>query len=127
MKTDITNRQDIEMLVTTFYSKVKADAVIGFIFNDVVKVNWDKHLPVMFNFWENVLFYTGGYNGNPMEVHQHLNKAVPLTRAHFTQWTKLFTETVDELFEGVNATMAKQRALNIATVMQLKVLDAASL
>lgn len=115
------------MLVTTFYSKVKADAVIGFIFNDVVKVNWDKHLPVMFNFWENVLFYTGGYNGNPMEVHQHLNKAVPLTRAHFTQWTKLFTETVDELFEGVNATMAKQRALNIATVMQLKVLDAASL
>ncbi len=60
MKKDIENRKDIELLVRSFYDKVKADDTIGYIFNDIAKVNWEKHLPVMFDFWENVLFYTGG-------------------------------------------------------------------
>lgn len=127
MKPDILNRADIEKLVIAFYDKVKADDVIGFIFNNVAKVNWHKHLPVMFNFWENVLFYAGSYSGNPTEVHQHLHKMFPLNKAHFAQWNKLFVQTVDELFEGTNANMAKQRAVSISTVMQMKVLDASAL
>ncbi len=127
MKSDINNRNDIELLVTQFYEKVKADVTIGFIFNDVAKTNWEKHLPVMFNFWENVLFYTGGYNGNPMEIHQHLHKKIPLTQSHFTQWKNLFIETVDELFDGNNAALAKQRAISIATVMQVKLMNAGDL
>jgi hemoglobin len=66
MKKDIENRNDVELLIITFYEKVKADESIGYIFNDIAKVNWPKHLPVMFAFWENVLFNTGAYNGNPM-------------------------------------------------------------
>jgi hemoglobin len=124
MKKDIENRKDIELLITTFYDKVKADDTIGYIFNDIAKVNWEKHLPIMFDFWENVLFYTGGYNGNPMIIHQHLHRVVPLTKEHFKQWEKLFTETVDELFEGTNAIVARQRALSISTVMQLKIMTA---
>lgn len=122
MKKDIEHRKDIELLITTFYDKVKADDTIGYIFNDIAKVNWEKHLPIMFDFWENVLFYTGAYNGNPMIIHQHLNRVVPLTRPHFKQWEKIFTETVDELFEGTNAILAKQRALSISTVMQMKIM-----
>jgi hemoglobin len=121
MKKDIEYRNDIELLVRSFYEKVKADEVIGYIFNDIVKVHWEKHLPVMFDFWENVLFFTGGYNGNPMEIHQHLNRVAPLSTAHFKRWEKLFTETVDELFEGEKAVLAKQRALSISTVMQVKI------
>lgn len=123
MKKDLENRKDIELLITTFYDKVKADATIGYIFNDIAKVNWEKHLPIMFDFWENVLFFTGGYNGNPMIIHQHLNRVVPLTQQHFKQWEKLFTETVDELFDGINAILAKQRALSISTVMQVKIIS----
>ena len=46
MKKDIENRGDIILLINTFYEKVKRDEVIGYIFNDVAKVNWEKHLPV---------------------------------------------------------------------------------
>jgi len=122
MKKDIENRTDIEQLVRSFYDKVKTDDTIGYIFNDIAKVNWEKHFPVMFDFWENVLFYTGSYVGNPLLIHQHINRVVPLKAAHFSRWNKLFTQTVDELFEGTNAMLAKQRALSISTVMQIKIL-----
>ena len=120
MSHDIENRKDIEHIINSFYSKVKNDKVIGFIFNDVAKVNWEKHLPVMYDFWENIVFSTGGYTGNPMIVHLHLNKLVPLTKEHFKQWLALFMQTVDELFEGDNATLIKERAFSIATIMQSK-------
>ena len=123
MKREIADRADIQLLVDTFYDKVKADDVIGFIFNDIARVNWEKHLPVMYNFWENVLFYTGSYQGNPLLIHQHLHRVVPLTREHFDRWYALFSETVDALFEGETALLAKQRALSIATVMQINLIE----
>ncbi|MGG9960029.1 group III truncated hemoglobin [Ferruginibacter sp. SUN106] len=122
MKKDIESKTDIELLVNAFYEKVKADETIGYIFTDVVKVNWEKHLPVMYNFWENSLFYTGTYEGNPMEMHKHLHHAISLSAEHFKQWVLLFANTVDELFEGKTANLAKQRAISIATVMQIKIL-----
>jgi len=122
MKKDIEGRKDIELLLKSFYEKVKTDKMIGFIFNDIVKVNWERHLPVMYDFWENTLFYTGTYNGNPMEIHRHLNRLIPLTSEYFNQWTFLFTSTVDELFAGEKAALAKQRAVSISTVMQVKIL-----
>ena len=122
MKKDIESREDIEQLVNSFYERIKEDDAIGYIFNDIVKVNWEKHLPVMYNFWENSLFYTGSYEGNPMELHKHLHKVTRLTKEHFKQWTLLFINTVDKLFEGKTANLAKQRAISIATVMQVKIL-----
>ena len=77
----------------------------------------------MFNFWENVLFYTGNYEGNPMNIHQHLNRVVPLSKQHFERWVLLFNETVDELFEGNKAFFVKQRAISIAVVMQVKIME----
>ena len=121
MKKDIETRKDIEWLVNEFYRKVKADEVIGYIFNDIVKVNWEKHLPVMYDFWENTLFYTGSYEGNPMKMHQELHKLAHLTKEHFKQWEQLFNQTVDEYFQGANATLIRQRANSISTVMQIKI------
>ena len=126
MKKDITSRKDIELLVNEFYTKVKQDRAIGFIFSDIAEVNWEKHLPVMYDFFENMLFYTGTYTGNPMELHKHVNRLFPLTTAHFDQWNHLFSSTVDELFEGTTASLVKQRAKSISTVMQIKILNEAS-
>jgi len=123
MKKDIENKKDIALLVDEFYNKVKEDGIIGYIFTDVAMVNWEKHLPVMYNFWENTLFYTGTYEGNPMELHKHLHRLMPLTLEHFKQWNYLFIKTVDELFEGPNANLAKQRAISISAVMQIKILN----
>ena len=78
MKTDIRNRKDIEILVNTFYDRVKTDDVIGYLFNDVAKVNWERHLPKMYDFWENILFYSGNYSGSPMVVHKELHQKSPM-------------------------------------------------
>jgi hemoglobin len=120
MKQDIENRKDIERLVLSFYEKIKSDSLLGPIFNDVAKIDWPAHLPVMFDFWDNTLFFTGGYGGNPMTAHIKLHSMFPLTAQHFAQWTALFTGTVDELFKGDKATLAKQRAISIATVIRIK-------
>lgn len=121
MKKDIKTTKDIQLLVNTFYEKVRADNTIGYMFNDIVKVNWERHLPVMYNFWENALFYTGTYEGSPMELYKYLPHLAPLTVAHFKQWTLLFDNTVDELFYGTKSELAKQRAQSIATIMQIKI------
>ena len=124
MKQEITSSADIEQLVNAFYQKAKHDDLIGHFFSEVVKVNWEKHLPVMYKFWENVLFYTGGYEGNPIDLHKHIHAISPLSAMHFHRWYELFSCTVDELFVGDKATLAKQRALSISTIMQIKILPA---
>lgn len=118
MKQDISNRNDIELLVNTFYKKVKTDKVIGLFFTDIISVNWEKHLPIMYKFWDNIIFFTGEYEGNPTLLHHHLSSMKSIEKKHFQRWNKLFSETVDELFEGENATTIKTRTLNISDIMQ---------
>jgi hemoglobin len=124
MKSDIVSRKEIIILVDMFYAKIKVDFTLGFIFNEVANVNWDKHLPIMYNFWENTLFYTGSYSGNPVNLHTHLHHLTPLNNTHFDQWNKLFVETVDENFEGLNADLIKQRAISISLVLAQKIAQA---
>jgi hemoglobin len=121
MKKDIETKEDIKLMIDRFYQTVLADETLAYIFTGIAKVNWQKHLPVMYSFWENTLFYTGTYQGNPMELHKHLHQLTPLTATHFKQWLLHFNTTVDELFAGKNAELIKQRALSIATVMQIKI------
>jgi len=119
---DITHRKDIELLVNSFYDKVKMDTEIGPIFTDIAKVNWNKHLPIMYDFWENIIFQTGNYTGNPMTAHFHIHEKNAFTKAHFTRWLALFQETLNDQFEGQNTELARQRALSIATVMEIKLI-----
>ena len=123
MKHDIQTKEDIKLLVDTFYDKVKKDAVIGYLFNEVAKVNWEHHLPRMYEFWENVLFQTGSFTGNPMIAHTQLHQKSPLSPEHFGRWQQLFLETINELFEGEYAELARQRAVSIATMMRIKILN----
>jgi hypothetical protein len=62
MKPDITHRSDIKRLIDTFYEKVKADSVIGYIFNDIAHVDWPKHLPVS-NHGGGAIFRPGSRRG----------------------------------------------------------------
>ena len=123
MKRDIKTRGDIELLVTTFYDEIRFDPVIGHIFTRVIGANPEKYLHLMTNFWENTLFYTGSYVGNPIEAHRRLNKMFHLRDEHFRRWVKLFTATIDKLFEGQKALLAKQRASAISTIIKTKILQ----
>lgn len=118
---DIQSRQDIEKLVDAFYQKVRADDALGPIFNDIMQVDWKRHLPKMYDFWETTLFHRSRYKGNPVTVHQKVNRQSPLGKEQFDAWIRLFNETVDEHFSGEMARHAKVRALSIASVLQIKV------
>lgn len=121
MKPDILTRNDIEELVHVFYERVKTDDTIGFFFTEVVPVNWEEHSLQMCAFWENILFFTGDYEGDPLTTHRSISQKHPTTAVHFKRWMDIFTQTVDELFEGENATKMKSHAKGIAAVMQEKI------
>ncbi|HMP31292.1 MAG TPA: group III truncated hemoglobin [Saprospiraceae bacterium] len=121
MMRDIEEKKDIILLIDRFYDKVKEDQVIGYFFNDVAKVNWETHLPKMYEFWSKVVFSTGDYNGNPMSVHQAVHHQSTMTEDHFKHWVNLFHDTVDELFTGENAQLIKSRSATIAAIMVSKV------
>ena len=123
MKPDITNRADIEKFIGSFYENVKQDKTIGYIFTEVVEMNWEKHIPVIVDFWETILFDNPVYKKNAMEVHYALNKKTPLQKEHFTSWLQLFNAAVDNLFEGKIAELAKTRAKSIAGIMLFKMED----
>jgi hemoglobin len=118
---DIANRNDIENLVNTFYQKVRQDEVIGHFFTTVIALSWEKHLPIMYSFWDTILFGTQSYKGNPMSKHLDLHRLAPIEAKHFEQWLLLWKETVRENFEGAKAMEAIERATAIAGMIQYKV------
>ena len=58
----------IERLVRGFYARVRADAVLGPIFEARIK-DWEPHLARMCAFWSSVALMTGRYHGTPMVKH----------------------------------------------------------
>lgn len=123
MKKDIRDRTDIELFVNTFYAELMKDKKLAYIFTDLAHVNFSYHLPVMYNFWENIILCTGSYEGNPMSLHKHLHKIGPLTAVHFRHWDKIFIRTIDNLFSGPRAAHAKQRGLTISAILRANVLE----
>ncbi len=124
MKKEIESAEDVQQMVTSFYDKVLKDEMLSPFFVHAIQHNWQHHLEIMNDFWNNVLFFTGGYTGNPLQTHKKMHEATPIKPAHFKQWLFLFIKTVDELFVGDKAALAKQRAQSIATVMQIKIIEA---
>jgi len=119
---DIATRTDLEGLVNTFYDCVRADEILGPIFDDVAHTDWDRHLPKMYDFWETVVFGASGFRGNPLAVHRELARRVPLGGREFERWLSLFHQSVDTLFSGPRAEETKVRASRIAGVMQQHIL-----
>ena len=122
MKKDIESLEDVQLLIRSFYAKVLQDDMLAHFFSYVKAHHWEEHLRVLDSFWMNLLFYTGGYEGNPLDVHTTLHHFKKLRYQDFKRWLRLFCETVDELFSGDKSALAKQRALSIATIMQSRIL-----
>lgn len=121
MKNDIQNREDLLQLVTLFYEKLLADDTISYLFTDVAKIDLGHHLPVLVDFWDNILFQSDTYRKNAMQPHLDLHYQSPLKKEHFITWLDYFKASVDELFDGEKAFQAKERATSIATIMQIKI------
>ncbi len=118
---DIENRADIDSLMKSFYRAAISDEKIGYIFTDVAKLDLEKHLPVIGDFWESLLLGNNVYQihgRNPLQVHAELNEKTPLKTEHFRRWLEIFRATIDEMFAGTRADFAKSRAEAIANRMR---------
>lgn len=111
---DIATRADVERLVRAFYGKAMSDPIIGWLFTDVARLDLEEHVPQIASFWETVLLGVKSYSGTPFEPHARLHAKANLRAGHFGRWLALWIETVDELFAGEHAELAKAHALRVS-------------
>ncbi len=110
---DIENRNNIELLINTFYENLLKIDEIKPPFEGL---NFEKHVPDIVSFWSLVLLDEEGYKANVFDKHINLPIKLPM----FDIWLKTFTETVDSLFAGEKAELAKQRATSITYTFKAK-------
>ncbi|WP_067147585.1 group III truncated hemoglobin [Pseudotamlana agarivorans] len=124
-KKDIKTRDDVFLLVSSFYDKIRSDAELGPFFNNLIK-DWPAHIENLTNFWEASLFLKTKYLGNPLEAHIKVDQENNhiINERHFGLWLNLWFKTIDELFEGDYAQNAKHRARKMGTFLYLKIFEA---
>ena len=111
---DIETVDDCERLVRAFYGKALTDDTIGFLFTDIAKLDLEAHVPEITSFWATILLGAQSYSGGAFRPHAQLNQKVRLRSGHFERWLFLWRQTVDELFAGDRAELAKSHALRVA-------------
>ena len=111
---DIDDRADCERLVRAFYGRALVDPVIGWIFVDVAELDVEAHVPRIASFWETILLGAHSYGGGAFAPHAALHARVRLRAGHFERWLWLWRTTVDELFAGPRAELAKSHAQRVA-------------
>ncbi|TYA54342.1 group III truncated hemoglobin [Formosa maritima] len=128
-KRDIETREDVNLVVSTFYDKIRKDVFLGPFFNKVI-TDWPSHIERLTSFWETTLFTTKKlehkYYGNPLEVHVKVDQEnnQRITQEHFGNWINLWFETIDGLFEGEYASKAKHKAQKMSTFLYLNIFQA---
>jgi len=121
-KSDIKKREDIELLVRTFYGKIRKDEMLGPIFNSII-TDWETHFSLLTDFWETQLFLKRKYTGNPVLAHQEVDEKMghTISPEHFGYWINLWFATIDELFDGETAWVAKNRAQKMSTMLYMQI------
>ena len=121
---DIQNRDDIAVLVTAFYSKIRKDEELGPIFNSQID-DWDSHLERLIDFWETNLMAVRSFKGNPLLKHTIVDAKndYKIESYHFGVWLRYWINTINELFVGEKAETAKNRARKMGTFMYFKLFE----
>ena len=109
----------IDVLVRRFYEKVRADALLGLIFETRIS-DWESHLKRMCEFWSQVPLMTGRYHGTPMAKHfryastpntstvgslssrRRREKCPPKAADHFIERARRIAESLEIEIAGFN-------------------------
>ncbi len=113
---DLDTPEQIAEMVRTFYATVSDDDLLGPVFNDVARVDWDLHLPKLAAFWNRALLGIEGYQGNPFRVHASVNARKPFRQEHFDRWLELFRANLARRWSGPNVERALALADRVAEV-----------
>lgn len=105
----------IDGFVHAFYGRIRADEVLGPIFEARLAGRWDRHLAKMVDFWSSVALKSGRYAGRPHVAHQGLG----LEQEHFERWLALFEDTVHAACEDPASQFLIERAHRIADSLQI--------
>ncbi len=106
-KTDIQTEGDIRSFVDDFYHKAQKDDLLGPVFEKFT--DFKTHLPKIYQFWYAII---RNETQDTALLHKHV--ILPIRTVHFERWLDLFTESIDNSFEGRKATKVKKRAKAIA-------------
>ena len=107
---ELCTEAEVAELITTFYAKVRDDAILGPVFERHV-ADWNRHMPKMVAFWSTALCGSKSYRGNPMLLH----RALPgLTHSMFEHWLDLFDEAASALPNRAMAERAGELSQRIA-------------
>ncbi|HSD80582.1 MAG TPA: group III truncated hemoglobin, partial [Solirubrobacteraceae bacterium] len=90
------------------------------IFVDVARLDLGTHVPVITSFWETVLLGARSYSGGAFRPHAALHARAELRAGHFARWLVLWRTTVDELFAGERAELAKAHAERVAAAFHAR-------
>lgn len=111
--------EHIKNLVTNFYQKIQRDEILGPIFNDIAKVNWDHHIPLICQFWNSIMLKTNEYHGNAYRKHVILGEETPLTKTHFARWLAIFQEEAFKYLPAQAAQLITEKAFMIAESLKI--------
>lgn len=103
-------------LVDAFYAKVRADEMLGPLFNRAI-AHWPEHLEKLSAFWSSVVLTTGRYKGSPMAA--HIRHAAHITPEMFDRWLALWGDTAAEQLAPADAEMIRAKADRIAESLKL--------
>jgi hemoglobin len=90
------DRASISTLVHEFYAQVRADPVLGPVFDNAIGERWEPHLARMVEFWSTVMLGSHDFQGNVFGKHMALSGIEP---EHFRRWLALFQANAARLFE----------------------------
>lgn len=85
----------VTRLVHEFYADVRADPLLGPVFDGAIGDHWDTHLPRMVSFWGTVMLGARSFQGNVFGKHMALEGVAP---AHFAAWLGLWKKHTERLF-----------------------------
>jgi hemoglobin len=108
--------QQLATLVDDFYAKVRADEVLGPVFDGAVD-DWPEHLEKLSAFWSSVMLKTGRYKGNPMAA--HLKQKSAIEPSMLGRWLQLWRETANETLGAPAAAAVIAKAERIGESLQL--------
>lgn len=118
MRPDIKDSNDIKVLVDNFNARMSRDELLAPIFLGKV-TDMPAHLAAMYKFWGGVLMDQSpsehsSFDPNSLAKHEDLQ----LMNQHFVRWLSLFLDTIDDLYAGPSAELAKVRVIRMAEEFQ---------
>ena len=116
MLADQITKENIETMVMHFYSRVLKDDIVGPFFieelgDDMDNKYWKPHLKKLVDFWATTVQGDNSYKRDPFNPHMMMD----IETETFTQWLKLFYETLDEIYEPEIADIFKEKSSVIAS------------